>query len=153
MRIGASVANFDTVTEYLSWDHDRLDLLLDSVRDTVEQGDWPRAQRLYSDFARDLARHIRLEEQILLPLFEARTGIAGTAPAMRDDHMLIRDALGVLAVVVGFRDAVAFRAGLDVLSSLLSNHNDAEERVLYPVTDRVLPGREREMLALRLERE
>jgi len=153
MSIGSSVATFDTVTEYLSWDHDRLDGLLDSVRAHVEAADWLRAQRTYSAFAEDLTRHIRLEEEIVLPLFESRTGIAGPVPAMRRDHELIRDALGVLAVVVGLRDAVAFRAGLAVLVSLLSDHNDEEERALYPVTDRVLPGREREILAARLERE
>jgi len=153
MNIGASVARFDTVTEYLSWDHDRLDALLDSVSGCVERGDWPQAQRAYSGFARDLDRHIRMEEEILFPLFEARTGIAGPTPAMRHEHELIRDALGVLAVVVGLRDAVAFRAGMSVLLSLLTGHNEKEERVLYPITDRVLPGRERETLAARLERQ
>jgi hypothetical protein len=54
---------FESVTGYLSWDHDRLDAILKSVQGWVERGEWGHAHREYGEFDRGLDRHIRLEEQ------------------------------------------------------------------------------------------
>ncbi len=153
MSIAASATMFDTVTEYLSWDHDRLDALLQSVRTWVEGGKWEHAQRTFAEFDRGLDRHIRLEEEILFPLFEARTGMTGPTTVMREEHQLIRGALAVLAAAIGKADASGFHAGLAALASVLPPHNEKEEAVLYPTTDRVLPEGERTTLAARLQRE
>jgi len=148
-----AAATFDTVTDYLSSDHDRLDALLEAVRRFVEKGDWEQAQSMYAEFDRGLDRHIRMEEEILFPLFQARTGIAGPTTVMREEHHLIRGVLALLSSAVLRKRADDFHAGRFALVSVLGPHNEKEERVLYPMTDRVLPGRERENLAARLERE
>jgi len=153
LTIAASATTFDTVTAYLSWDHDRLDAILKSARARVEAGEWAHAQAEYGDFDRGLHRHIRLEEEILFPLFEQRTGSEGPTSVMRAEHKVIRAALGVMGDAVGRRDAGAFREGVATLFSVLPDHNEKEEQVLYPTTDRVLPEGERAALAARLQRE
>jgi iron-sulfur cluster repair protein YtfE (RIC family) len=153
MSIAASATTFDTVSDYLSWDHDRLDALLQSVSNWVESADWAHARRAYAEFDRGLDRHIRLEEETLFPLFEARTGAVGPTSVMREEHQLIRGALAVMGAAVGIADAAGFRSGLAALTSVLTAHNEKEERVLYPTTDRVLPEHERAALAARLQRE
>ena len=150
----APPATFDSVTGYLSWDHDRLDAILQSVRARVEAGEWGHAQREYDAFDHGLDRHIRLEEGILFPLFEERTGMVGGPTAvMREEHLAIRDALGVLRESIRRSDARAFGDGVAQLLSVLSEHNVKEEQVLYPATDRALPERDRAALAARLQRE
>jgi hemerythrin-like domain-containing protein len=151
--IAASATTFDTVTAYLSWDHDRLDALLQSARNWVESKDWTRARRAYAEFDGGLDRHIRLEEEILFPLFEARTGAAGPTTVMREEHALIRGVLAVLRDGLARCDAGAFRDGVAALLAVLPGHNEKEEQVLYPTTDRVLPGGERAALAARLQDE
>jgi hemerythrin-like domain-containing protein len=153
MSLAASATTFDTVTAYLSWDHDRLDALLESVRNRVESGEWGHARRVYSEFDRGLDRHIRLEEEILFPLFEARTASTGPTTVMREEHQLIRGVLVALGAAVGRGDTLAFRSGLAALASLLPPHNEKEEQVLYPTTDRVLQESERAGLAARLQAE
>jgi iron-sulfur cluster repair protein YtfE (RIC family) len=151
MSNAASATTFDTATAYLSWDHDRLDALLHSASNWAESGEWTHARRAYAEFDRGLDRHIRLEEEILFPLFEDRTGAAGPTTVMREEHELIRGVLDVLRDAVERGDARAFGAGLAALGSLLPPHNDKEEQILYPTTDRVLPERERAALAVRLQ--
>jgi iron-sulfur cluster repair protein YtfE (RIC family) len=153
MSIAASATMFDTVTAYLSWDHDRLDALLQSVRTWVEGGKWAQALRTFAEFDRGLDRHIRLEEEILFPLFEARTGMTGPTAVMREEHQLIRAALAGLATAIGKADLPGFHAGLAALAAVLPPHNEKEEAVLYPTTDRVLPEGERTSLAARLQSE
>jgi hemerythrin-like domain-containing protein len=149
--IAEAALGFETGTQYLSWDHDRLDGLLESVRSGVERGDWMAARRQYGEFHRGMDRHIRLEENFLFPLFEERTQLTWPTDVMRQEHRLIRGAMGVLTVAVDRADARGFRTGLSSLIAVLSDHNAKEERVLYPATDRALSERERAALSARLE--
>jgi len=145
---------FDSVALYLSWDHDRLDAILQSVRARVEAGSWEAARREYAAFHDGLDRHIRLEEGILFPLFEERTGMTGGPTAvMREEHREIRGALGVMREALGRGDAALFHDGLGQLHSVLPDHNVKEERMLYPTMDRILPKADRAALAARLQRE
>lgn len=149
-----TATTFDSVTGYLSWDHDRLDAILQSVRARVEAGDWEAARREYAPFYDGLDRHIRLEEGILFPLFEERTGMTGGPTAvMREEHREIRGALEAMRDAVGRADARLFQDGLAHLLTVLPDHNVKEEQVLYPTTDRILPETDRAALAARLQRE
>jgi hypothetical protein len=98
MMIEADPATmFKSVAAYLSWDHDRLDALLETVRNRVYNSEWATARRDHDEFARGLKRHIRLEEDILFPMLE---GVApkGHTYAMRDEHTRIRGVLGTLTM-------------------------------------------------------
>jgi hemerythrin-like domain-containing protein len=149
----APIAAFDSVAAYLSWDHDRLDAILQSVRERVERGEWGEARREYGEFDRGLDRHIRLEEDILFPVFETRTGLAnGPTAVMREEHRPIRAALGVMRDAIARRDAGSFHDGVAGLLTVLADHNAKEEHVLYPVADRVLPEADRAALAASLQR-
>lgn len=154
MAIGEAITAFDSVTAYLSWDHDRLDAILESVRESVEQGEWFEARREYGEFDRGLDRHIRLEEGILFPAFEARSGrVDGPTAVMREEHRAIRAALDVMREAITRGDARYFRDGVASLLTVLPGHNAKEEHVLYPATDRALSAPERAALADRLQQE
>jgi regulator of cell morphogenesis and NO signaling len=142
---------FKSVAAYLSWDHDRLDALLDTVRTRVYNAEWPAARRDYDEFARGLKRHIRLEEDILFPVIE---GVApkGHTYAMRDEHTRIRGVLGTLHDDVRRADAARFRSTLAVFLSVLRAHNAREEEILYSA-DEGLPEAERATLLRRLRSE
>jgi hemerythrin-like domain-containing protein len=153
MAIGEVITAFESVTAYLSWDHDRLDAILESVRESVERGEWGEARREYCEFDRGLDRHIRLEEGILFPAFEARPGIAdGPTAVMREEHRAIRAALHFMRAALARGDAGSFHHGMAALLTVLPVHNK-EERVLYPATDRALSGADRAALAARLQQE
>ena len=57
---------------------------------------------------RALERHIRLEEEIVFPLFEARSGIVdGPTAVMRDEHRCLRRALALMRAGIEARDGTA----------------------------------------------
>ncbi len=142
---------FDDVTGYLSWDHDRLDAILAEVCAAVDGGRLEAAEGRYVEFQTGLLRHIRLEEQLLFPLFEAKTGItAGPTTVMRSEHREIERALQLMNEGLARRSADAFREGLLFLNTVLPDHNAKEEHVLYPTTDRVLAAGERAAFVQRL---
>ena len=154
MMTTQSGRDFTTVTGYLSWDHDRLDGILDGVRLLVDGDRITEARESYRGFAAGLDRHIHVEEEFLFPLFEARSGIVdGPTAVMRQEHREIRKALGLMEDALAKEDAQAFREGMTFLLQVLPDHNVKEERMLYPTTDKLLGEEERNGLVRRLRGE
>lgn len=150
----SEMVRFGTVTTYLSWDHDRLEAILEAVSRGVEDRRMAEARETYRGFDDGLNRHIRIEEELLFPLFEARTGIAdGPTAVMRSEHREIQKALDIMRDGLAREDGETFREGLRFLHSVLPDHNAKEEHVLYPTMDRLFSESERSAFAARLQRE
>jgi iron-sulfur cluster repair protein YtfE (RIC family) len=144
MNTHVSAFRFDSITRYLSWDHDRLDGLLNEATRHVEQGDLVQARSLFVSFEEGLRRHIRIEEELLFPLFESRTGMRnGPTAVMRTEHRLIEAELVRMRRGLDTGDASEYATGLATLHGVLGPHNVKEEQVLYPTTDDMLDVLER----------
>lgn len=147
----ATHEHFETVTSYLGWDHDRLDAILVDVSRKVEAGQMEAARKAYAEFDQGLKRHIRLEEDLLFPLFEARTGVLGGPTAvMREEHREILRAIEIMRDGLEEAKAARFREGLRFFRETLPDHNAKEEHILYPATDRALSDVERAAFVARL---
>jgi iron-sulfur cluster repair protein YtfE (RIC family) len=151
---GAVGNGFDSVTAYLGWDHDRLDEALRSVSSAVERGRFADAAAGYEELELGLLRHMRIEEELLFPVFEARSGMVnGPTEVMRDEHRQVRTALAHMRRGLLRTDAGAYGEGLRFFDSVLPDHNAKEEHILYPTLDRLLRPAERAALVARLQRE
>jgi iron-sulfur cluster repair protein YtfE (RIC family) len=151
MSTHASAQRFDSITRYLSWDHDRLDGLLSEATQRVEEGHLPQARSIFAAFDEGLRRHIRLEEDLLFPLFESRTGMRnGPTNVMRAEHRVIEGELERMRRGLEAGDASEYGTGLANLHGVLGPHNAKEEHVLYPTTDDMLDVLERRDIVDRL---
>jgi iron-sulfur cluster repair protein YtfE (RIC family) len=137
---------FDTVTAYLTWDHDELDLMLHDVVHIVDDQEWEQADDHMRELAARLTRHIQLEEAILFPLFEERVAMIGPTQVMRSEHREILAALDRMRGAIESRDPDGFSGSLRDLVTRLTPHNDKEENVLYPAIDRAVSQTERATL-------
>ena len=155
MDASAIVAGgFESVTSYLAWDHDRLDEVLRSVSVAVRNGRFEEASARYDRFESGLLRHLRVEEELVFPVFEARSGMtSGPTDVMRDEHRHVRQALQVMRRGLQGSDAGGYEDGLRFFDSVLPDHNAKEEHILYPTLDRLLRPAERAALVSRLQRE
>jgi iron-sulfur cluster repair protein YtfE (RIC family) len=145
---------FESVTAYLGWDHHRLDEALRSVSQAVCVGRFTDAVAGYHEFELGILRHLRIEEELLFPVFEARSGIVnGPTAVMRDEHRQVRRALGLMRSGLQGGDADSYGDGLRFFQSVLPDHNAKEEHILYPALDSLLRPAERALLVERLRRE
>lgn len=142
------------VADFMGWDHDRLDALVAAAERSLQGRDLAGARARFAEFRTGLARHIRMEEEVLFPAFERVTGDARLTMAMRHEHAeilaLLERAGAVLESDVapeGFPRTARRR-----LLPLLEHHGDREERVVYPQTDLSLPPPAREALVLAMQR-
>src|SRR5437870_10189176 len=130
---------FETVTRYLSADHLRLGMILDDVARAVEAYRFAEARQGYRLFTVGLRHHIHMEEDILFPVFEARTGLVdGPITLMRAEHRAIEEAAAKMRNGLEASDADAFAAALRFFHGLLRVHESKEEHILYPITHSLL---------------
>lgn len=141
-----------SVTDYLAWDHDRLDALLDSAMSAAQRAQWPAARALADDFGHGLLRHIQIEEEILFPAFEQATGMhqGGPTLVMRHEHVDIKQYLSGILDGAREGDYDAMERNRADLLGVLVPHNMKEESILYPATDRFHQDAALESLVLRL---
>ncbi len=131
--------------------HRRLDEVLDRIEMAVEIESWSEARRSFARFQTELESHMRLEEDLMFPSFEAITGPVGGPPAvMRAEHAEIR---ALLRVVEGrLRDEQPIDEAAGCLETVLSAHNTKEERIVYPLFERHAPGEAYAALNLELRK-
>ena len=145
-----------SITNFLGTDHHHIHSLWQDCLSAVDQRETPRVQVALKRFISHLRRHIRLEEEILFPVFEESTGMKeGPTAAMRREHLEINAALERLSRAAQQDDCdtiiAAIRAEPINPSALLANHDVKEEHALYPMADRVLSEDQRRRLILAMK--
>ena len=130
------------VFEALRWDHVRIDAFEAGAFAARAAGDLEAARALFERFARNLFRHIGFEEDLLFPALESAAGLpphAGPTAVMRAEHIEIRTVVQLLRGAIGEPSADAVRLR-ERLHGTLGPHSVKEERILYPMVDRLLAG-------------
>ncbi len=128
-----------SVTKFLQGDHDRLDAILVLVQRLAGEGSFPEAQARFGEFACGLDWHINVEEQLVFPFFEAKTGMTrGPTTVMRVEHKEIREGIQGVIAALSACDAVPSHDAISKLNVILTAHNMKEEKMLYPMTDRAI---------------
>ena len=95
---------------------------------------------------------VRLEEELLYPIFELRLGTAGAGTAaMREEHRELREAFARLRLALQRGRRPPAEAALESLTALLGSHHSREARVVYPTLDAMLSDGERGRLLTRVE--
>ena len=141
-----------TIAEFMGQDHDRLDELFTRFQAFKNQ-DSQKARLLFQEFTTGLHRHIRWEEEILFPVFEAQAEMVrdhGPTGVMRNEHRQIKDFLEQIQAKVAEGDSTTEEAEEGLLR-VLTAHNVKEEKILYPWIDNCVSDEERASLLARME--
>jgi len=152
-RRGAERGSLRGINEALSWDHGRLDDIEARAFQARARGDYEKAAAVFAAFSFGLRRHIRFEEELLFPEFEARLGLSsamGPGAVMRDEHRAILECLGRIEQSIGDPDSSADSARR-ALHAILRSHNLKEENIVYPGTDGAMSPSERDAFVARIQ--
>jgi regulator of cell morphogenesis and NO signaling len=131
-----------SINEFLTEDHDRLDELLEGFQER-KSGNPAEVAEFWTRFASALKRHLLWEETILFPLFEQKTGQSGLTDTLRAEHEEIREWLAALDEKVQQQDVDSDHEA-EMLINELGGHNAREEYALYPQLDKLLNAGEKQ---------
>lgn len=128
-----------TISEFLVPDHKRCDNLFAATEAAVARQDWANASTGFEVFQDALLHHFAMEEEIMFPAFESRTGMRqGPTMVMRTEHRQMTDLLSRMSAAIGRKDENAFLGDSDTLLILMQQHNVKEEQMLYQMADQAL---------------
>jgi hypothetical protein len=139
-----------TVTAFLTEDHVRLAELLAASGRHVAEGRFDEAARCLILFRVGLARHVLMEETVLIPAAEKWTD--AVCGLLLVEHRELNEAVEELIGAIEDQDASLFRGVRAELAELFAEHHLKEERTLCPRLDAALPAAERAELVRRMER-
>jgi hemerythrin-like domain-containing protein len=140
-----------TILDFMGGNHRACDDLFAAAEGAAAQKNWDSARSLFERFQAAMAHHLAMEEKVLFPAFEARTGMSmGPTQVMRMEHEQMRGLLQEMASAVANADQGRYLGLSETLNMLMQQHNLKEENVLYPMTDQVLEG-ERDSLIRSME--
>jgi iron-sulfur cluster repair protein YtfE (RIC family) len=148
--------DIDVISDFLNADHRRLDAIWTECRAAIGAADIEKLRQRYPEFASGLRHHIRMEEEVLFPAFEERSGTQGAGPSavMRMEHREIEAFLARIEALAasGSRQEVLEKGGSQQagLSDVLRSHNLKEENILYPTSDQMFRGEEANTLLARM---
>jgi len=145
-----TITNDQSAGMLLELHHQRLDDMLDDIELCADAENWSEAKRRFAGFRRDIEEHIRLEEELIFPIFEANAAMPhGPTVVMRAEHVAIRQTLA--AVEAALADERPISRTTAELEAQLAAHNFKEERVLYPAFERLAAAATRAALAATVE--
>ncbi|MHB1353964.1 MAG: hemerythrin domain-containing protein [Thiobacillus sp.] len=140
-----------TIVDFLGADHRACDDLFASAEAAAAQKNWDSARALFTRFHDAMEHHLTMEEEVLFPAFEARTGMAaGPTQVMRSEHVQMRGLMTDMANAVAASNRDGYLGLSETLNMLMQQHNLKEENMLYPMSDQVL-GSERDGLIRTME--
>jgi iron-sulfur cluster repair protein YtfE (RIC family) len=127
------------ITSALQQHHKLCDDDFVAAEDSARSGDWPGCASAYGKFRDELLAHFGVEEEVLFPAFESRTGMAGgPTQVMRGEHVQMRDLLRQMDAALDQKNADAFGGAAETLLIMMQQHNMKEENILYPMCDQAL---------------
>ncbi len=129
----------NSIADYLTIDHKRCDDFFVEAENHVVKSMWLAAEPCFTQFKAAIEQHFEMEEQVLFPGFEQKTGSTkGPTQMMRSEHNQIRAILQRMLDSLSLHAQDDYLGHSETLNIMLQQHNLKEENILYPMTDQVL---------------
>ena len=137
-----------SISEHMTSEHKRCDLLYLEAEKAVMDGDWDSARQQYQKFYLSMLQHFEQEETVLFPDFEELQGSAlGPTQVMRMEHEQMLELLDNIQNALQAEDNDAFMGEADTLLMFMQQHNAKEEMMLYPMSDQALSSQSSDIIS------
>lgn len=137
-----------TISNYLGTDHKHCDGLFAAAEEAAAKDDWDNAAASFRSFYNALLHHFSMEEEVMFPAFESRTGMRqGPTGVMRSEHSQMTSLLNRMHDATARKDKNAYLGDADTLLILMQQHNVKEEQMLYQMADQALVSELDEVVA------
>ena len=130
------------LADFFAQDHRDCDSRWATLEGLLDSGDTDAGNQAWREFDDGMRRHFAMEEDILFPAFEARSGMGGGGPTamMRMEHQQMRGLLDQIGAAMSTGDTEEALDLGDTLLMVIQQHNVKEEGMLYPMAENMLAG-------------
>lgn len=126
----------ETISSFLTKDHRACDEKFANMENAIASENWDESISNLDKFIEDLLHHFDMEEKVMFPAFEDRTGMTqGPTAMMRMEHDQMRGLLEDLKTDIRQKNKNHFFGVSESLMMLMQQHNMKEEQMLYAMAD------------------
>ncbi len=126
----------ETISSFLTQDHRNCDEEFAALENAVASENWMEVENIYDKFSTDLVHHFNMEEKVMFPTFEEKTGMSGgPTQIMRMEHSQMLQVLEQMKEDIQKKDRDHFFGLSETLMMLMQQHNMKEEQMLYRMAD------------------
>ena len=124
---------------WLNHDHQNFEEEVYKCRTACDEGDWPAVRRIFEKLASDYESHVRIEEEVLFPAYEAHAGTT-TEPttSLKADHIQISRLIRLISHQLGKSAYEHLGEDLSLLYRTLGMHHEKEETIFLPMASEAL---------------
>jgi len=134
-------------SNWLVHDHRKYDVMLEECEEAADIGEWKNAKHLFHDFVIDLKLHMRLEDEVLYPLFvEGNGDPEGVIAHLSDEHDYLVRLVTDLEYIIRANDFDHFLDSLEPLHRAMNRHNEHEEKVFLCMSNQSILMRRDEII-------
>ncbi|MCF6283102.1 MAG: hemerythrin domain-containing protein [Candidatus Polarisedimenticolaceae bacterium] len=127
------------ITTTMSADHRICDEVFARAEELIADGNWDEGTAKFKVFHDAMEHHFTMEETVLFPAFETRTGMTmGPTEVMRGEHVQMRGLFAEMAESVEKQDSEQYLGLSETLLMVMQQHNSKEEQMLYRMADQAL---------------
>ncbi|WP_200763360.1 hemerythrin domain-containing protein [Nitrosophilus alvini] len=136
-----------SIKNFMTHDHRECDNIFAPVEEAVLSGNWDKALELFVPFHKAMLRHFSMEEEVLFPAIEEKTGTSeGPTNVMRMEHNQIKKEMMEMADAIEKKDKEKFLGHAETFMILVQQHNMKEEQILYNMAEHVLSAEKDKIL-------
>ena len=129
----------NSISHLMIPDHRKCDNLYAELEEAVVAKKWSETKELLTKFTNSMESHLKAEEELIFPEFEAKTGqTQGPTYVMKMEHQQMRDIMQRLMSSMDDKSYDEVAGFMETLMILMQQHNMKEEQMLYVMTDQVL---------------
>lgn len=127
-----------TIKEYLTNDHRRCDEIFASMEEVANKS-LLEAKTITQEFIDASEHHFQMEERVMFPEFEQKTGMTeGPTAMMRHEHTQMRALMKQLMEALESGNKDKYFGSSETLMILMQQHNMKEEQMLYTMAQQHL---------------
>ena len=127
------------IKEFMTKDHRDCDDTFAAMEQKAHSESVTAAKSLYEQMAEEMEHHFQMEERVLFPTFEEKTGMTqGPTQMMRMEHSQMRQLIKEIGEAVANDDKERFFGLTETMMIMLQQHNMKEEQMLYTMVQQHL---------------
>ncbi len=120
------------IKEFLTKDHRACDDTFAAMEQKANSEGVSSAKALYREMAEEMEHHFQMEERVMFPAFEEKTGMTeGPTQMMRMEHTQMRSLIEEIGAALADENRERFFGLTETMMIMLQQHNMKEEQMLY----------------------
>ncbi|MCJ7765351.1 MAG: hemerythrin domain-containing protein [Thiovulaceae bacterium] len=127
------------IKEFMTQEHRYCDDTFAQMEQKADKEGLTAVKELYEKMAQELELHFQMEERVLFPAFEEKTGMTeGPTQMMRMEHTQVRSLIKQIGEALENNNREKFFGLTETMMIMLQQHNMKEEQMLYPMAQQHL---------------